>query len=93
MNKRSVFRVSYYRSGQPATAFICASSEQEAAVFVGVRDGSAQVSRVAGDVEVVGVDKAHPALPSAEVFKAPPESPKQLSDEELLKLRAILARG
>lgn len=93
MSERGVYRVNYYVSGQPVSAFVCAESDAEASAFLGVRDGSASASRVAFPVEVVGVDKAHDALPEAPIFTAPPAPPKQFSDVELAKLREILARG
>jgi hypothetical protein len=79
MDKRGVFRVNYYVSGQSTTAFVCCFSETEAAIFLGVRDGSAAVSRVAYPVEVDGLDAAHDALVPPEPFKAPYDLPKSVS--------------
>jgi hypothetical protein len=92
MAKRSVYRVSFYEGGQPKQAYVCAESELEASTFMGVRDGSASVSAIAPNVEVVGSDRPHPALPSAPINVAPPEAPKQLSEFELSKVRTLLAR-
>jgi hypothetical protein len=89
--KRSVFRVNYYIGGNSVTAYVCAQSEGEAAAFLGVRDGSAQVSTVASPVEVVGVDTAHPAQIPPPPFVAPPQPPRQFTDAELIALRKLLA--
>lgn len=90
---KSVYRVNYYIGGVPVTKNVCASSPSEAADFVGVRDGSAQVNALASNVEVVGVDKPYAAIAGPAINYAPPEAPKQLSDVELAKLRAILAKA
>lgn len=88
---KSVYRVNYYDHGQPASIFICAESDVEASQFVGVRDGSAQVSRVAGPVEVVGMDAAHPEIPPVPVFKAPPLPPNPVPWEKFDALTQELA--
>lgn len=88
--KRATFRVNYFKGGQAAVAFVCAYTDNDASVFMGVRDGSAQVNRVAYPVEIEGVDAAHDALPVMEVFKAPPAPPKQFTDAELVAIRAFL---
>lgn len=88
--KRGCFRVNYFRGGQAAVAFVCAYTDSDASVFMGVRDGSAQVNRIAYPVEIESVDAAHEPLPVMEVFKAPPEAPKQFTDAELVEIRAFL---
>lgn len=90
---RGTYRVNYFVGGLPTTAFVVATDESAAAVFMGVRDGSAQVNRVAFPVEVDGLDSAHEALPSMPINTAPPQAPKQLSDAELAKLRTLLAKA
>lgn len=90
---KSVYRVNYYVAGQVQSAFVTAFTPQEAVAFLGIKDDSATVSNVAHPVEVVGVDKAHDPLPVAPIFKAPPASPKQLSDAELAKVRSMIAHG
>lgn len=90
--KRGVFRVNYYVKGQAATAFVCALSDNEAAAFLGVRDGTAQVSRVAYPVEVIGIDKEHPAMEPIPVFKAP-MTPTPLTHEEIAALRKTISPG
>lgn len=90
---RGTYRVNYFLNGQPVTALVVATDENAASIFMGVRDGSAQVNRVAYPVEVDGLDTAHDALPSMPVNTAPPQPPKQLSDAELAKLRTILAKA
>lgn len=89
---KAVYRVNYYVGGVSKTGYVAADSEGEASAFVGVRDGSASVSAVASPVEVVGLDKAHDALVSPPINFAPPQEPKQLTPQELSKLREILAR-
>jgi hypothetical protein len=69
------------------------TDESAAAVFMGVRDGSAQVNRVNYPVEVDGLDQAHDPLPALPVFVAPPQPPRQLSDAELSKLRTLLSKA
>jgi hypothetical protein len=96
---RNVYRVNYFNSdGETATAFVCAESDNQASDFLGVRDGSAQVSRIAGPVEISGVDDAHPEIPAKPVFKAPPPPP-QMNQEtfdklnnELSQLRQVIAQ-
>jgi hypothetical protein len=85
--------VNYIVNGSPVSAFVVAYSEVEAANFLGVRDGSAQASMVAGPVEIVGTDKEHAALPIPEPFKAPPQAPRQFTDAEIVRLRALLNPG
>jgi hypothetical protein len=88
--KRSVYRVNYYLHGTPVTAFVCAFTDSEASAFVGVRDGSAQVSRVASPVEVVGLDPVHVAIAPMPVTTVPAPPHEQLTQEELARLRALL---
>jgi hypothetical protein len=90
--KRSVYRVNYYLNGVPVTAFVCAFSDGEASAFMGVRDGSAQVSRIASPVEVVGLDPVHVAIAPLPVTTVPPPPPDQFTPEELVRLRALLAK-
>jgi hypothetical protein len=90
--RRSAYRVNYIVNGVPVSAFVVAFTEQEAANFLGVRDGSAQASMVCGPVEIVGTDKEHAALPIPEPFKAPPDAPKQFTDAEMVRLRALLGK-
>lgn len=87
---RSVYRVNYYLGGSPVSAFVCAYTETEAAYFLGVRDGSASASTVCSPIEIVGIDKEHAALPIPEPSKAPPAAPKQFTDAETAKLRALI---
>jgi hypothetical protein len=91
--RRSAYRVNYYVGGVPASAFVVAYTESEAAYFLGVRDGSAQASMVCGPVEIFGTDKEHAALPVPEPFKAPPRPPEQLTPAELTEFRAFLAKN
>jgi hypothetical protein len=89
--RRSAYRVNYYINGSPASSFVIAYTEVEAADFLGVRDGSAAVSTVCGPIEIAGVDKVHAALPVLEPFKAPPQAPRQFTDAEIVRLRGLLA--
>ncbi len=81
-DKRGVFRVNYYLGGQPATAFVCAFSDNEASAFLGVQDGSASVTRVAFPVEVAGVDTSHAPIPPIAPNVAPYDSPRSVSRAE-----------
>ena len=90
--KRSVYRVNYYVRGQVRSAFVCAFSLDEAAVFLGVRDGSGNGSSVAGPVEVVGLDLAHDALPMLPVTIAE-SAPQQLSAAEIAAVRSLIKKG
>lgn len=94
MSDRGVYRVNYCdTNGQPLSAFVCAESENEASAFLGVADGVAQTSRVAFPVEVVGVDAPHDPIPAPPITKAPPQPPRQFSDSEIARLRALLAKS
>lgn len=88
--KRAVYRVNYFVGGQATIAFVCAFTDGEASAFMGVRDGSAQVNRVAYPVEIEGLDAAHEVLVPLPVFKGVPGPPSQLDAEELRKLRALI---
>lgn len=92
-NKRGCFRVNYFKGGQAQTAFVVAADESAAAVFMGVRDGTAQVNRVASPVEVDGLDKAHEVLVGIAPTKAPFEAPAQLSQTEVSQLRTLLPKS
>jgi hypothetical protein len=93
-DKRGLFRVNYFQNGQPATAFVVALTDVEAAAFMGVANGSGvQVTRDRYPVEVVGLDKEHAIIPSPPVNFAPPQPARQLSDSELAKLRVLLAKA
>lgn len=84
------YRVNYYKGGQPATAFVVAETDTAASNFLGVQDGSASVTRIAGPVEVVGLDAAHAPLPAMPVTIAPFELPKAATRQELDSVRAEL---
>ena len=97
--RRSAYRVNYYVSGVPVSAFVVAFTEQEAATFLGVRDGSASVSTVCGPVEIVGTDKEHAVLQPMPITKVPVRAfepatptPPLFTDAEMVRLRAILAQ-
>jgi hypothetical protein len=89
--KRACFRVNYFLGGQPASAFIVAGTDTEASAFLGVQDGSAQVSKVAYPVEVVGLDTAHALIPPTPVTVAPFDIPRTVSRSEFDSLQAELA--
>jgi len=93
MNQRGCFRVNYLKGGTPRTTFVVAETGNAASDFVGVRDGSAQVSQVAFPVEVVGVDAAHEVVTPPPINVAPPDVTPQLSQEELATLREIIAKA
>jgi hypothetical protein len=88
--KRNVYRVSYYVGGVAKQSFICAASEAEASDFLGVRDGTASVSTVASNVEVVGVDTVHDVLVPPIINVAPFDVQRQLTQDELTQIRALL---
>lgn len=56
------YRVSHYVKGQQTITYVCAESDREAADFLGVRDGSASVSKLAGPVIIA---KSSPDQPAA----------------------------
>lgn len=94
----STYRVNHYVGTTPKTSFVVASSEAEASSFLGVRDGSAQVSTVASPVEVVGLDKPHAALATIPVNVAPFDIPHNVSRKEfeglqqqITDLKALIA--
>ncbi len=94
--RRSAYRVNYYVTGVPVSAFVVAYTEQEAAAFLGVRDGSVSVSTVCSPVEIVGIDKVHPALEPMPVNKVPlrifepaTPTPPQFTDAEVARLREL----
>ena len=89
--KRSLFRINYYLGGQVKTAFVVAYTAPEATDFLGVRDGSAQAYVTAGNVEVVGLDKAHEAIAALPVTHAESSPAPQLSADELAKLRKFIS--
>ncbi len=93
-DKRGLFRVNYYENGQPKTGFVVAITDVEAADFLGVANGSGvQVTRDRFPVEVAGLDAAHAQVPSPPVNMAPPQQPRQFTDDEMIRLRALLGGG
>ncbi len=87
----NVYRVNYYVGGQPKTSFVCADVASQAADFLGVRDGSAAVSELAKDVEVIGIDKAHPAIIPPTPTRAPFDLPRNVGRAEFEALQAQVA--
>jgi len=89
--KRSTFRVNYYVNGQVKTAFVVAYTLDEAAEFLGVRDGSASGASVAYPVEVPGLDEAHAPLPQLPVTKTDPTAQGvYLSASEYAKFKKLI---
>lgn len=93
-DKRSLFRVNYYESGQPKSALIAALTEADAASFVGVEGNSGiQVIRDRYPIEVVGLDAGHDLIASSPVNIAPPPPTRSFTDAEMAKLRQLIAQG
>lgn len=77
---KSLFRVDYTMQGRPVSSFVVAQAGGDAAAFLGIpNEVPAQVTTVATNVEVVGVDKAHDAVAPAPVNVAPYDLPKSVS--------------
>ena len=75
---KSLFRVDYTMQGRPVSSFVVAQAGGDAAAFLGIpNEVPAQVTTVATNVEVVGVDKAHDAVAPTPVNVAPFDLPKQ----------------
>jgi len=84
--------VNYFvAGGVPKSAFVCAEDGNDASDFIGVRDGSAQATEIARNVEVIGIDAPHEALAPLPINVAPVQPQRQLTDAELAKVRALLA--
>ena len=88
--KSGLWRVNYYSSnGAPATALVVAVEGSEAVAFLGIKDSSGvQAVRDRYPVEVVGVDKAHDAIPPIPVNVAPYQLPKGVSRDDLNAMQA-----
>lgn len=90
-DKRGLFRVNYYESGQPRTSFVVALTDVEAAQFLGVESASGvQVTRERYPVEVSGLDEKHATVPSLPVTMAPFDLAKSVSRDEFNALQAQL---
>ena len=77
---KSLFRVDYTMQGRPVSSFVVAQAGGDAAAFLGIpNEVPAQVTTVATNVEVVGVDKAHDAVAPTPVNVAPFDLPKSVS--------------
>jgi hypothetical protein len=71
-----VYKVLYFNdNASPCVGYVAAENEAEASTFLGVRDGTAIVSCVAFNVEVVGVDDAHAEIPPLAVTRVGLPSP------------------
>lgn len=91
-DKRGLFRINYYESGQPRTSFVVALTDVEAAQFLGVASASGvQVTRERYPVEVSGLDEAHATVASLPVTMAPFDLSKSVSRDEFNALQAQLA--
>lgn len=88
---KSLYRVSYPVGGQAKTSFVVAETDSDASYFVGVRDGSAAVSEVAKNVEIVGIDTQHDAIVPIPPSTAPFDSPKWASRAEVDSMQAQIA--
>lgn len=89
----NLYRVNYYpnANGVPKTSFVVATDGNSASAFLGVRDGQATATMIAENVEVVGLDAAHPAIASLAVNVAPYDAPKQFNQTEMAKIRELLS--
>lgn len=89
---RGVFRVNYQQNGQPATGFVAAFTDVEAATHFGVASQSGvQVTKALYPVEVAGVDPVHDTIPSTPPSVAPFELAKGVSRQEFDALVSVIA--
>jgi hypothetical protein len=88
---RSLWRVNYYVNNTIVSAYVVSFTAADAINFLGVRDNSATATAIANPVEVLGVDKAHAAIPVLPVTMTYPPPPPQLTTDELAQLRKMLA--
>jgi hypothetical protein len=88
MDKRGVFRVNYYESGQPKTALVVATTDTEAGTFLGVTNvPGVQITRDRYPVEVAGLDPSHPEVLAPPIDRAPFDLPKSVSRADFAALQ------
>ena len=88
---KTLYRVTYYQDNNAEKqSLVVAETASEAAAFLGLTQWQS-ASEVARNVEVAGVDKQHAAVPPKKPDIMPP-APEQLTADDILKLKAMLAK-